>query len=182
MNRQDERLYDWKNDAAQAETRQQLAHATGIADENFLDELQNAAITPETLPLLPLLPLVETAWAEGRVQGGERKAILEVAERRGITAEHPAYFKLEGWLTDRPSDDLFERARRAITLMLQSLPPTERAEEATKIVAACVRVARASGSLGFINLGRRISDEEHLVLERIIGGLAEEGVPPTATA
>lgn len=164
--------------AEREQERARLAEASGITDESFLDELQNARFTPETLPLVPLLPLVETAWAEGRTQGSERRAILEVAEQRGITAEHPAYSKLKRWLTDRPSDEFFERARSAFTLMLRSLPLAERESEATKIVAACVRVARASGGIGFFDLGRSISDEEHLVLERIIGDLAGEGISP----
>jgi hypothetical protein len=169
-----------KQGEEQARRRQELAEASGIADENFLNELQKLGFKPETLRVLPLLPLLETAWAEGRVQGAERKAILETAAREGITSDHEAYAELERWLGERPSEEFFESARLAYSLRLQSLPEAEREAEATRTVAACVQVARAAGGLGFINLGNRISEEEHLVLERIIGDLASEGLSPQA--
>lgn len=168
--------------AAHDAARRQLADRAGLGDDHFLDELQNAGYTPDTVALLALTPLVETAWAEGRVQNLERKAILNAATMRGIDANHPAYFKLEQWLTDRPSEMFFERSRRALTMRLQSLTRVEREREAGELVQACVRVAQASGGLGFIDFGRRVCTEERLVLDRFIEDLAERDIAPARAA
>jgi hypothetical protein len=170
-----------QRDAHEA-TRRQLADRVGTGDDNFLDELQNAGYTPDTVALLALTPLVETAWAEGRVQNLERKAILDYATRRNIDANHPAYFKLEQWLTDRPSNEFFERSRRALTMRLESLPSVEREREASELVQACVRVAQASGGLGFINFGRRVCTEERLVLDRFINDLSKRDIETAGAA
>jgi hypothetical protein len=67
-------------------------------------------------------------------------------------------------------------------MWLKSLPPQEREREATETVQACVRVAHASGGLGFIDFGRHVCTEERLVLERFIGELTESDIIPAGAA
>jgi hypothetical protein len=55
--------------------RTQLAQVTGIQDEAVLDRLIELKIEPETIAAMAVVPLVAVAWADGKVQEEERKAI-----------------------------------------------------------------------------------------------------------
>ena len=62
----------------------------------MLRELQVLGFTPETVALLPLVPLVQMAWAEGGVSDAERRLILQFARTRGIEEGSGADRQLAG--------------------------------------------------------------------------------------
>src|SRR6185503_6911896 len=70
----------------QEAARQLLAERAGDADQEILQDLEALGYTPETVMLLHLVPLLETAWAEGGVSDRERALISEAARARGIEA------------------------------------------------------------------------------------------------
>jgi DNA-binding phage protein len=154
---------------AWAAERQQMAESTGIADQEILQDLQERGYTLETVTLLHLLPFVEVAWADRSVSPSERDLILEAARLRGITPDSPAYQKLTEWLTDRPSDELFDHSLRAVRAMLEALPPEQRATSRDDLVAYSTSIASASG--GILGLGNRVSTEERAMLGRIAAEL-----------
>src|ERR687891_288917 len=47
--------------------KEALAAALGITDDDVLEHLMALGLSSETLAALSLVPLVEVAWAEGRV-------------------------------------------------------------------------------------------------------------------
>ncbi len=60
--------------AQTAALRQRLAERAGIADDELLADLEALGYTVETVMLLHLVPLVQTAWAEGSIHKRERDA------------------------------------------------------------------------------------------------------------
>jgi len=148
---------------AQAE-RRRLGEQVGVADEEVLNDLQTLGFTPETVKLLHLMPLVQMAWAEGDVSERERDLIVQAARSRGIEPGTPADRRLAGWLSERPSGELFEKTLRAIGAILQGRPTEEREAGERDLLAYCTAIAAASGGiLGF----RTVSDEERRLLARI---------------
>ncbi len=146
--------------------RTALEQATGIADKEILDDLEALGYTRETVErLLHLVPLVQVAWAEGVVTKQERERIFEVARLRGVVEGTAAYEQLSGWLEKRPTEEFFEKTLRIIGHLIQSLSPEEQAASRNDLVSYCRSVAAASG--GILGLGRKISDSEQAVLERI---------------
>src|SRR5688572_18853319 len=79
-------------------SRQELSAATGIEDASVLDRLVDLKLSPTTLTALALAPLLHVAWADGQVQEGERKAILDSARSRGVSEASPSYGLLSTWL------------------------------------------------------------------------------------
>lgn len=154
--------------ARQAEQRHawraRLAQVVGVADDRFLDDLEEHGFAPETVPLLFVGPLFLVSWSDGEVTNPEREAILEIARRRGLEPKSPAWGRLEGWLAARPGPSFFEHAFALLKRMLDANPDA-RPKLAQEIVDAAVLVAEASG--GFFGYGNRISGEERSVLERI---------------
>ena len=148
---------------AQAE-RQRIGEQTGVADEDVLRDLQELGYTPETVMLLHLVPLIQTAWAEGSVSTKERDLIVQAARSRGITAGAAADQQLNRWLAERPSEELFERTLRAIRAILQTRSPEERAASERDLLSLCTAIASASG--GIVGLGA-VTEDERQILRRI---------------
>jgi hypothetical protein len=149
--------------AAEAE-RNRIGAQTGVADTQLLQDLQDRGYTADTVTLLHLVPLVQMAWAEGHVSMRERDLIIEAARARGIEAGTPADNQLKGWLTARPSEELFTATLRAIAAMLASRPDAERDASEKDLLSYLTSIASASG--GVLGWGA-VSDEERAVLTRI---------------
>ena len=148
--------------------RRKMARAIGAADDETLRDLQEMGYTPDMLMLLHLVPLVQVAWAEGRVTRNERGLIFEVARLRGIKEDSPAFKRLVGWLDQRPSEAFFEKTLKIITALIEALPPDRRKADKQDLVAYCVKVAEASGNfLGLVGLTSKVCSEEQELLKRI---------------
>ena len=75
---------------------------------------------PRPSILLPLVPIVQVAWAEGGVSDAERHLIVKLARARGITEGSAADRQLAEWLDRRPADHVFVYATRLIRAMLDA--------------------------------------------------------------
>ena len=148
----------------QAKAQQQLrelGERVGITDPEISRELAELGFTPETVRLLPLVPVLEMAWAEGGVTPEERKMVLEVARARDIPEGSEADRQLTEWLDRRPDESVFRRAGRLIGALLEpgrfNITPDD-------IIKYSEAIAEASGGVFGI---RRVSSEERATLGRI---------------
>jgi hypothetical protein len=101
--RRDRELIDKMRQASEAEeARQGLEAASGLRDPELLQELQALGFTPDTVILLPLVPIVQVAWAEGSVTDAERALIVKLARERGVgPAARPTVSSPPGWPSGR---------------------------------------------------------------------------------
>lgn len=149
-----------------AEAREALAAASGITDEpDLLDRLAALGIRAETLAALTLIPLVEVAWADGKMDARERDAILRGAESSGIQTGSPSHVLLEIWTQDRPPPELMQSWKGYIDALVGELSADQKWHLEEKIVGRARSVAQAAG--GFLGLGSKVSAEE----ERVLGEL-----------
>lgn len=152
--------------AAAAQARADMGARTGLTDPQLLDELQALGLTPDTVALLPLVPLVQVAWAEGGVTAAERTLIVRLARARGISEGSAADLHLADWLDRRPSEDVFARATRLISAMLAS--PGQERLSADDLVRHCESIATASGGIFGVH---KVSAEERQLLASIADAL-----------
>lgn len=152
--------------------RKRLGEQAGLADEEVLRDLQELGYTADTVMLLHLVPLIQTAWAEGGVSQKERDLIVKAARARGVEAGSTADGQLNRWLAQRPSDDLFEKTLRAIRTILQAQSPEARAASERDLVSLAAAIASASG--GIVGFGA-VSEEERQILARIRSELEKGG-------
>lgn len=158
--------------AAADEQRRRLAEKAGVADEEVLRDLQDLGYTPETVMMLYLVPVIQTAWAEGGVSQKERDLIVKAARSRGITEGTPCDQQLNMWLTTQPSEEVFERSLRAIRTILQAQPSDVREASEKDLLSLATAIASASGGIvGF----RTVSDEERQILAHINEELKKSG-------
>jgi hypothetical protein len=153
---------------AAAKARRDLGASTGVGDPALLDELQALGFTPETVPLLPLIPLVRVAWAEGGVSPEERKMIVDLARARGIAAGTAADRQLADWLDRQPSESVFTRAMRLISAVMSGQSTNASSLSADDLVKYCEEIAAASG--GVFGIGK-VSSEERKLLSSIAAEL-----------
>jgi hypothetical protein len=83
---------------------ERLRETFDSAEESDFDGLfADRSELSRRLRLLLLSPLVEIAWADGRVTRGESNAIFEVAETYGLFQDDAQYCALLENLTSRPA-------------------------------------------------------------------------------
>jgi len=153
--------------AAATDARAEMAKRTGLTDPEMLQELETLGFTPETVVLLPLVPVVQVAWAEGGVTPAERSVIVRLARARGIQEGGAADRQLADWLDRRPGEHVFTHAMRLIRAMLDV--PGHGDLSADDLVQYCESIAEASGGiLGFIG---RVSAEERQLLATLAAEL-----------
>ena len=149
----------------QAQAQQQLrelGERVGVTDPEISRELAELGFTPETVKLLPLMPVLEMAWAEGGVTPEERKMVVEVARARGVEDGSAADSQLTEWLDRRPEESVFRRAGRLIGALF--VPGTRFTLTPDDIIKYCEAIADASGGIFGI---RRVSSDERATLGRI---------------
>ena len=144
-----------------------LADATGITDWRTLDGLIALGFTGETARLLPLVPLVHVAWAEGGVSDRERQFVLIAARMRGIAPQDEANARLTSWLDTRPSEEFFHGALDALKQMFHFFPPDVRELNEWDLLANCEHVAVASSETADGGHTSNISEGERRLLDAI---------------
>jgi hypothetical protein len=143
--------------------RRALEQETGIHDPGMLSELADLGFTPQTIALLPLVPVLQVAWAKAGISTPERTLILNLARSRGVQPGSQADLQLADWLESKPSDETFHKATRLIRAMLDA--PDHRVEvKVDDLIDYCDRIAHASG--GLFGIGA-VSPAERIALAEI---------------
>jgi hypothetical protein len=158
--------------AAADHVKSELSTKTGLSDPALLEELDALGFTPDTISVLPLVPIVEMAWAEGGITPAERALLVKFARERGITEGSPADRQLSDWMARQPSADVFARATRLIRAMLDTGSPIGGKLTADDLIKYSESIASASG--GLLGIGK-ISTEERATLAKIVDALKSRG-------
>jgi hypothetical protein len=175
--REDE--YFWRKDqeliekmrraAAAGQANREMGIKTGLNDPQLIQELAALGFTLDTVDLLPLMPVIQMAWAEGGVSEAERRLIVNLARSRGIAEGSPADRQLSAWLTTAPDEQVFTRSTRLIRAMLTSPTAPQARMTPEELVKHCEEIAAASG--GILGM-RKISSEERALLSQIASTLS----------
>ena len=156
--------------AAANQARDEMSRQSGITDPEVLGELQELGFTADTVIVLPLIPVLELAWAEGGITPAERQILVSLARSRGIVEGSAADRLLQAWMASRPAPDVFAKATRLIAALLDSGSAVAKGLTADQLVSYCEQIASASGGLLGLPI-RAISMEERNLLTRIAGDL-----------
>lgn len=170
--KKDRELIEKMRQAAEAErATTELRTRTGLSDPQLLNTLQELGFTPDTIAVLPFVPIVQMAWAEGGITPAERDLIVTLARERGITSGSPADALLLDWMTRRPSDAVFAHATRLVRAMLDAGGAQASAWSADDLIKYAESIASASG--GIFGLGK-VSAEERDTLGKITAALKHQ--------
>lgn len=170
--REDE--YFWRKDqeliakmqraAAAEQAQRELGAKAGLNDPEVVEELAALGFTTDTVDLLPLMPLIQVAWADGGVSDAERQLIMTLARSRGVAEASASDRQLSTWLATRPDAHVFTRSTRLIRAMLTSPTASQANMAPDELVRYCEEIAAASG--GILGM-KKISAEERALLAQI---------------
>lgn len=133
----------------------EIRQATQITNHKVLTELIDCGVRAESLNLLTLVPLVHVAWANGKIEGEERAAILEAAAQVGVRADSPGFVLLNGWLCCRPHKTLIRTWKDYVVAIRKLLSPEAYEVLHSSTVNRARSVAEAAGGiLGFLKVSR----------------------------
>ncbi|MBM4364388.1 MAG: TerB family tellurite resistance protein [Deltaproteobacteria bacterium] len=155
--------------AARLAEREAISSAIGSTDAGLLDRIQALGFDGESARVLDLLPLVHVCWADGRVQRGERDAVLQILERRGLGSGSQPRLFIEALLERRPSESFLGQALALVKDLAARRPGVP-----ADLVDLSARVAEASG--GLLGIGTRTSDAERALIRTIADALGPEAV------
>jgi hypothetical protein len=108
----------------EAEVRR-IGESIGAVDQRVLQGLLDLGYTRDTVVLLPLVPVVQIAWANGEVSSREAKRIRELALLRGLGEGTPAFKLLASWLVRKPSEEFLLESLRVIRCLLSARRPED---------------------------------------------------------
>lgn len=148
-----------------------------LSDKELAARLRQLGFDDDTAPLLPYLPLIQVAWADGSVAREESVRIFTALQAAHLPPGGAAWTLAEALLEERPGEVFLEESRRLLRALLLRrggggvLAPQL---EARAIVDLCLEVAEASGGV----LGRwwRTSASEAAALEKVAETLGPEAV------
>ena len=167
-----EKLEALREQLAKEAKTAELAAATGIDSPEVLEQLHALDIGPDTLSALVIVPLIEIAWADGKLDERERDAILKAAIQEGVDPDGPTHGLLETWLASRPGPELRAAWFEYVRAFCARLSPDARAEFQRTLLENAFSVAEATG--GFLGLGSRTSPAEQQVIEDLRSAFAED--------
>jgi len=121
----------------------------------LLERLGHLGVDEMNYKALPLLPLVQVAWADGEIQPEERTIILDLARGTWGLAEE-GMMLLNNWLHYRPSDAYMHRGQQVLVALAgRARGMRLDAEALGAVVPLAEDVARAAGGLfGFGAISR----------------------------
>jgi len=160
-----ELLKAFRAKAAEKEKREALSEASGIFEEELLDQLIDLDVSAETLAALGLIPLVAVAWADGHMDDKERDAILAAAQQKGVQQEHPGYELLQGWLKRKPDPALMTVWKGYVKALAESLDEEARNTLKEDLLGRARTVAETAG--GLLGFGNKVSKAEQAVLSEL---------------
>lgn len=166
FHQKDQQLLDkFRANLEAKEATDALASSSGINDSELLSTLVAMNIRAETLASLSLLPLVAVAWADGKMEEGERAAILKAADERGLNSESAGFSMVQAWLENKPEPELFVVWREYVGALGESMDPASFAKLRDEVLAQAKSVAEAAG--GFLGLVSKISPVEQTKLDEL---------------
>lgn len=116
----------------------------------------------DTALLVPLLPVIQVAWADGTSSYREESALKVIAHRRGLREGTPAYERFEEYLAAKPKDNVYRASVEALKAIYDAMDLAEATATKEQMAADCFAVADASG--GFMLMGNRLCAEEKELL------------------
>jgi hypothetical protein len=145
-----------------------------LNDDEIRAELSQLGIAAEHYRVVALLPLVQVAWADGRIQTAERDLILQIADRSS-QLDPAARSLLQKWLDERPSEFYLSRGKKLLAVLAARAHFKDvSVDTLEEVVAYCQGVASAAGGLfGFF--GNKVDDAEQRAIEDIARALHVEG-------
>ncbi|XZE21016.1 hypothetical protein SH449x_000909 [Pirellulaceae bacterium SH449] len=146
------------------ESIQAIQELTGIVHREVIESLVDAGWDSSAAAAFIWAPIVFVAWADGHADEAEKKAIIELLEKKGFPTESAKLLMDHPWFQTPPSDHLWNLWKEFATNFLNQMKPADRQTLVRELIELCQTVAQASG--GFMGLGS-VSQSESAAIAKV---------------
>lgn len=161
----DAALQKMKDQRERAATKEEIQRLTGITNPALLDALAALKLGSAAVMVMSMFPLVEVAWADGKVDDKERRVVLQQAENVGIAKDSEAALLLSQWLDERPDLTWFQLWSDYVRELVAKMKPDEKELLKNELLGRAQLVAQASG--GLLGAGFAVSAAEKKMIEKL---------------
>lgn len=134
-----------------------------MTDEELAQALIALGMDEASYRALPLLPLIQVAWADGELQEAERELILRLSEERYALSDEGRRV-LRNWLHHAPTRDYVRRGQRVLMALCDRQGGRNVSRDTlADTVTFSLDVAKAAG--GFFGFGAVASQEAEAIEE-----------------
>ena len=114
---------------------------------------------------MSLFPVIEVAWADGKIDQKERTALMEASKSIGLEPTSPAQEYLSKWLDEKPEPSWHTLWADYVKALVKKMKPDDKALLKATVLGRARTMAEASG--GFLGVAYRISDAEKRVIAKL---------------
>lgn len=161
----DAALKKLKDQQARAATRDEIQRLTGITNPAVLEALSNLKLGGASVMVMSMFPLVEVAWADGKIDDKERRVVLQQAENVGIAKDSEAALLLNQWLDEKPELSWFQLWSDYVGELVKKMSTEDRQLLKNEVIGRARLVAESSG--GLLGAGFAVSGAEKRMLEKL---------------
>ncbi|MBF0206746.1 MAG: TerB family tellurite resistance protein [Oligoflexia bacterium] len=150
-------------------TKEEYTKVSGITNDTVLQKFIELDLEVNLVASMALVPLIEVAWADGKITTEERVVILSCIEKLGVDNKGIELSLIERWLTHRPEPKLLDAWFSYVHGVNERMSPEERKVFEEVLMHDVTRVANASvGKWSFnFGLGKKFSKREKRVIEKL---------------
>ncbi len=149
-----------------------ISDGLALGNVELQASLASLGIHEETQRALGLIPMVEVAWADGRLAPEERAAILQAADSFGLERGSESHSLLSSWLAAAPDPEIFKVWRDYVELLIPRLSVEGQLSLKGHVVERARVVARAAGGVAGV---RKVSIREKTVMLELEAAFGEPG-------
>jgi len=154
-----------KDQTEEEKTLDAIAESIGVYDEGLGRRMVDLGYDKDTAFLIGFIPIIQVAWADGKVDARETKKLYELAESRGLEKGSKGEEFFKKLITEKPDDEFFTRSLKIINEIVAKLPEKTRKESLKDLSSYCIAIATASG--GVMGFGKKISEEERKLMREM---------------
>jgi hypothetical protein len=154
--------------------REKMVDVWGVTDGAVLNALVELGLTTEIIAVIALTPLVEVAWADGKVTAAERRSVLDAAASFGLAQRDFCQTTLARWLTAPPPTEALQEWRRVLGPTLAATEGRSARATERELLAAAHSVARMDELP--LDIGSGLTEPEAEVLRDLSLALADADV------
>ena len=148
---------------SEGEHPQKMVDAFDVADEQVVQQLKALGLGDKTLAAISLVPLIQVAWADGKLQDNERKALFDAALQHGFKEWSPSFRIFKTWLRSPPPSHLAEAWKAYMRALTAEFDREQKDFVKQQFLDRAERIAAAAGGI-LLRIGS-ISEAEQAVLD-----------------
>jgi hypothetical protein len=146
----------------------ELRKVTGLSSNDTLAALQHCGVNAQSAAALRLVPLVEVAWGNGRIDANEKREVQRAAHEHGIDKDSSTGQLLNAWLESQPPAELMDAWIAYARELVKQMDPEAATNLRESLAQEMKEVAQASGGL----LGyAAVSKGESKVMQQVLDAL-----------